>query len=119
MHMPEYYLRSHFDPVRQLAWTTSKWARRVGIRDYRVERRLTSLQMVNEHNFEPPGGRGPVGPVIRRVPGQREATELWDRVAGPAGLAGSSEFKRRLRERPQLPALSFSRYGTIDRLGRR
>jgi hypothetical protein len=43
-------LHFYFDPVCPFAWMTSKWVRLVQAqRDYRVEWRLISLRMVNEH----------------------------------------------------------------------
>src|ERR1700710_2327940 len=40
----------YFDPVCQFAWMTSKWVRQViAARDYRVEWRLISLRIVNDH----------------------------------------------------------------------
>ena len=48
--VPEADLHFYFDPVCQFAWMTSKWVRIVmAARDYRVEWRLISLRMVNEH----------------------------------------------------------------------
>jgi 2-hydroxychromene-2-carboxylate isomerase len=48
--MPDADLHFYFDPVCQFAWMTSKWVRIVmAARDYRVEWRLISLRMVNEH----------------------------------------------------------------------
>ncbi|HEX3826672.1 MAG TPA: hypothetical protein VHV82_05295 [Sporichthyaceae bacterium] len=43
-------LHFYFDPVCQFAWMTSKWVRQVmAQRDYRVEWRLISLRLVNDH----------------------------------------------------------------------
>jgi 2-hydroxychromene-2-carboxylate isomerase len=48
--MSEADLHFYFDPVCQFAWMTSKWVRQVmAVRDYKVEWRLISLRMVNEH----------------------------------------------------------------------
>ncbi|WP_201359235.1 mycothiol-dependent nitroreductase Rv2466c family protein [Mycobacterium paraintracellulare] len=48
--MADVDLHFYFDPVCQFAWMTSKWVRQVmAIRDYRVEWRLISLRMINEH----------------------------------------------------------------------
>ena len=53
----------------------------------------------------PPGGVAFFGPVISRLPDEREAAELWDHVVGLATFPGFAELKRSLRELPQLPAL--------------
>ena len=53
----------------------------------------------------PPGGVAFFGPVISRLPDEREAAELWDHVVGLAAFPGFAELKRSLRELPQLPAL--------------
>jgi 2-hydroxychromene-2-carboxylate isomerase len=55
-------------------------------------------------HFEPPDGVAFFGPVISRLPGEREAGELWDHVVALARFPGFAELKRSLRERPQLPA---------------
>ena len=48
--MPDADVHFYFDPVCQFAWMTSKWVRKVvAARDYRVEWRLISLRLVNEH----------------------------------------------------------------------
>jgi hypothetical protein len=48
--MSDVDLHFYFDPVCQWAWMTSKWVRQVmAIRNYRVEWRLISLRMINEH----------------------------------------------------------------------
>lgn len=48
--MADVDLHFYFDPVCQFAWMTSKWVRQVmAVRDYRVEWRLISLRMINEH----------------------------------------------------------------------
>ena len=54
--------------------------------------------------FQPPEGVAFFGPVISRLPDERQATELWDHVIGLASFPGFTELKRSLRERPQLPA---------------
>ncbi|MEX2289993.1 MAG: hypothetical protein WD794_06665 [Mycobacteriales bacterium] len=59
-------------------------------------------------HFEPPEGVAFFGPVISRLPGEREAVELWDHVIGLARFPGFAELKRSLRERPQLPAFGTS-----------
>lgn len=53
---------------------------------------------------DPPTGPAFFGPVISRRPSDAEAVELWDHVVALARFPGFSEFKRSLRERPQLPA---------------
>ena len=55
-------------------------------------------------HFEPPEGVAFFGPVISRLPDERQAAELWDHVIGLARFPGFVELKRSLRERPQLPA---------------
>ncbi|MFD4253994.1 mycothiol-dependent nitroreductase Rv2466c family protein [Amycolatopsis thermoflava] len=55
-------------------------------------------------HFEPPGGTALFGPVISRLPGEREALELWEHVVALSRFPGFAELKRSLRERPQLPA---------------
>lgn len=48
--MSDVDLHFYFDPVCQWAWMTSKWVRQVmAFRDYRVQWRLISLRVVNEH----------------------------------------------------------------------
>jgi hypothetical protein len=56
-------------------------------------------------HFEPPSGVAFFGPVISRLPREDTAAELWDHVIGLARFPGFAEFKRSLRERPQLAAL--------------
>jgi hypothetical protein len=53
-------------------------------------------------HFQPPDGVAFFGPVISRLPDEADATQLWDHVVGLAGFPGFAEFKRSLRERPQL-----------------
>jgi hypothetical protein len=53
-------------------------------------------------HFAPPAGAAFFGPVISRLPGPEEAVRLWDHVTALAGFPGFAEFKRSLRERPQL-----------------
>ncbi len=55
-------------------------------------------------HVEPPHGSAFFGPVISRRPSDAEAVELWDHVVALARFPGFSEFKRSLRERPQLRA---------------
>src|SRR3954468_15899526 len=55
-------------------------------------------------HFQPPEGVAFFGPVISRLPDEREALALWDHVIGLAGFPGFAELKRSLREQPQLPA---------------
>jgi hypothetical protein len=50
MTVAESDLHFYFDPVCQFAWMTSKWVRQVSAaRDYRVQWRLISLRLINEH----------------------------------------------------------------------
>jgi len=53
-------------------------------------------------HFGPPGGAAFFGPVISRLPDPADAVRLWDHVTALAGFPGFAEFKRSLRERPQL-----------------
>ncbi len=53
-------------------------------------------------HFQPPGGVAFFGPVISRVPREKDAVELWDHVVALAGFPGFAELKRSLREAPQL-----------------
>jgi hypothetical protein len=53
-------------------------------------------------NFGPPDGGAFFGPVISRLPGPEDAVRLWDHVTALAAFPGFAEFKRSLRERPQL-----------------
>jgi 2-hydroxychromene-2-carboxylate isomerase len=55
--------------------------------------------------FQPPDGVSFFGPVISRVPDDREALELWDAVTTLARFPGFAEMKRSLREVPQLEIL--------------
>lgn len=64
-------------------------------------------------HFDPPLGTALFGPVISRLPGPREAVELWDHVVALSRFGGFAELKRSLRETPQLPALRTSE----DRVG--
>jgi 2-hydroxychromene-2-carboxylate isomerase len=65
-------------------------------------------------HFQPPDGVAFFGPVISRLPGEREAVELWDHVVALARFPGFAELKRSLRERPQLPAFGV-RPGEVGR----
>ena len=56
-------------------------------------------------HFQPPEGIAFFGPVISRLPDEKQAVELWDHVVGLASFGGFAELKRSLRELPQLPAL--------------
>ena len=56
-------------------------------------------------HFEPPEGVAFFGPVISRLPDEKQAAELWDHVIALARFPGFSELKRSLREKPQLRAL--------------
>ena len=53
-------------------------------------------------HFQPPGGTAFFGPVISRLPRPADAGPLWDHVIALAAFPGFAEFKRSLRERPQL-----------------
>jgi 2-hydroxychromene-2-carboxylate isomerase len=55
-------------------------------------------------HVDPPHGPAFFGPVISRRPTDAEAGELWDHVVALARFPGFSEFKRSLREQPQLRA---------------
>ncbi|MEV6633568.1 hypothetical protein AB0M54_22745 [Actinoplanes sp. NPDC051470] len=55
-------------------------------------------------HFEPPGGVAFFGPVISRLPDEKQAAELWDHVIGLARFPGFAELKRSLREQLQLPS---------------
>ena len=59
-------------------------------------------------HFEPPRGTAFFGPVISRLPSDKEATRLWDHVVGLASFPGFAELKRSLRERPQLRSFGVS-----------
>jgi 2-hydroxychromene-2-carboxylate isomerase len=59
-------------------------------------------------HFEPPHGVAFFGPVISRLPGDAEATELWDHVIALARFPGFAELKRSLREKPQLRSFGVS-----------
>jgi 2-hydroxychromene-2-carboxylate isomerase len=52
--------------------------------------------------FQPPVGPAFFGPVISRLPADKDAIRLWDHVVGLATFPGFAELKRSLRERPQL-----------------
>jgi hypothetical protein len=56
-------------------------------------------------HVDPPAGPAFFGPVISRRPSDDEALQLWEAVLLLARFPGFAEFKRSLRERPQLPAL--------------
>ncbi len=66
--------------------------------------------------FQPPEGVAFFGPVISRLPSERDAAELWDHVIGLAQFAGFAELKRSLREMPQLRALGIEadEAGTVE-----
>jgi len=53
-------------------------------------------------HFGPPDGAAFFGPVISRLPSPDDAVRLWDHVTALAAFPGFAEFKRSLRERPQL-----------------
>ncbi|GAA4520830.1 DsbA family protein [Actinoallomurus oryzae] len=53
-------------------------------------------------HFGPPHGTAFFGPVISRLPSDKDAVRLWDHVVALAGFPGFAELKRSLRERPQL-----------------
>jgi hypothetical protein len=55
-------------------------------------------------HVDPPHGPAFFGPIISRRPSPEDAVELWDHVVALARFPGLSEFKRSLRERPQLLA---------------
>ncbi|MFG1919045.1 hypothetical protein [Micromonospora sp. NPDC048898] len=55
-------------------------------------------------HFEPPDGAAFFGPVISRLPDEKQAAQLWDHVVGLAQFPGFAELKRSLREQPQLPS---------------
>jgi 2-hydroxychromene-2-carboxylate isomerase len=59
-------------------------------------------------HVDPPSGTAFFGPVISRLPGEREALELWDHVVGLARFPGFAELKRSLREQPQLRGLGVA-----------
>lgn len=59
-------------------------------------------------HFEPPEGVAFFGPVISRLPDERQAAELWDHVVGLARFPGFAELKRSLREQPQLPSFGVT-----------
>lgn len=58
-------------------------------------------------HIQPPDGVAFFGPVISRRPSDAEAVELWDHVVALARFPGFTEFKRSLRERPQLRSFGF------------
>ncbi|MEU7587753.1 hypothetical protein AB0A95_15805 [Micromonospora sp. NPDC049230] len=55
-------------------------------------------------HFQPPDGAAFFGPVISRLPDEKQAAQLWDHVVGLAQFPGFAELKRSLREQPQLPS---------------
>jgi 2-hydroxychromene-2-carboxylate isomerase len=59
-------------------------------------------------HFEPPEGVAFFGPVISRLPDEKQAAELWDHVTALARFPGFAELKRSLREQPQLRAFGVS-----------
>ncbi|GAA2568880.1 DsbA family protein [Winogradskya consettensis] len=59
-------------------------------------------------HFEPPAGVAFFGPVISRLPDEKQAAELWDHVVGLARFPGFAELKRSLREQPQLPSFGVA-----------
>jgi len=52
--------------------------------------------------FRPPDGLSFFGPVISRVPDDKDAVPLWNAVTMLAAYPGFAEMKRSLREKPQL-----------------
>ncbi|MGQ0630475.1 MAG: mycothiol-dependent nitroreductase Rv2466c family protein [Sporichthyaceae bacterium] len=58
-------------------------------------------------HIQPPEGVAFFGPVISRRPSDAEAVELWDHVVALARFPGFTEFKRSLRERPQLRSFGY------------
>ena len=58
-------------------------------------------------HFEPPTGLAFFGPVISRLPDEKQAVVLWDHVIGLATFPGFAELKRSLRELPQLRGLGL------------
>ncbi|MDT5177437.1 MAG: hypothetical protein QOJ95_1635, partial [Mycobacterium sp.] len=60
-------------------------------------------------HFQPPGGTAFFGPVISRLPSEKDAVELWDHVVALAAFPGFAELKRSLRERPQLASFGVDR----------
>ncbi len=59
-------------------------------------------------HFQPPEGVAFFGPVISRLPDEKDAVRLWDHVVGLAAFPSFAELKRSLRELPQLPAFGVS-----------
>lgn len=59
-------------------------------------------------HVDPPDGPAFFGPVISRRPSDAQAVELWGAVLTLARFPGFAEFKRSLRERPQLRALGVA-----------
>ncbi len=57
---------------------------------------------------DPPDGVAFFGPVISRHPTDEQAVELWDAVLTLARFPSFAEFKRSMRERPQLLAMGVS-----------
>lgn len=58
-------------------------------------------------HFQPPEGTAFFGPVISRLPSEKDAVRLWDHVVGLASFPGFAELKRSLREMPQLRAFGI------------
>ena len=63
-------------------------------------------------HFEPPAGVAFFGPVISRLPDEKQAAELWDHVVALARFPGFAELKRSLREQPQLPSFGVPAHET-------
>ncbi|MEU7588330.1 hypothetical protein AB0A95_18810 [Micromonospora sp. NPDC049230] len=59
-------------------------------------------------HFQPPDGAAFFGPVISRLPDEKQAAQLWDHVVGLAQFPGFAELKRSLREQPQLPSFGVT-----------
>ena len=55
--------------------------------------------------FQPPDGLSFFGPVISRVPADKDAVPLWNAVTTLAAFPGFAEMKRSMREVPQLSVL--------------
>jgi hypothetical protein len=53
-------------------------------------------------SFKPPDGLSFFGPVISRVPSDKQAVPLWNAVVELASFPGFAEMKRSMREAPQL-----------------
>lgn len=56
-------------------------------------------------SFQPPDGLSFFGPVISRVPSDKQAVPLWNAVIELASFPGFAEMKRSLREAPQINVL--------------